>query len=180
MNKHLKQRLLPLAALPLSLAVCLLLLKGLSLPTAAVDATELARIAAVSAFTHTLEMGIYLTMFLIHLLLFIILRSYRPNLYFAVFCLMWFLRAGVTGPEVFFTLLPAMNWYIQFRIEHLSVPVAAMLTVALVYDLFPGILPRSLMRIWFVLPRSFLPCFCLPPPHRSAPFPPAIKDCTRW
>jgi len=59
---------------------------------------------------------------------------------------MWFLRSGVTWTKVFSVLFPAMSWVVKFRIEYLSFPVTAMLFVALVHTLFPGVLQKWFLR----------------------------------
>lgn len=89
-------------------------------------------------------MGCYLALFLVHMILFLLLRTYRVNLLFALSCLMWFLRSGVTWTKVFSFLFPSMSWFTKFRIEYLSFPVTAVLFIALVHALFPGVLQK-----WF-------------------------------
>jgi len=96
-------------------------------------------------YVTNIVMGCYLALFLVHMILFLILRTYRANLLFALSCLMWFLRSGVTWTKVFSTLFPAMSWVVKFRIEYLSFPVTAMLFVGLVHTLFPGVLQK-----WFL------------------------------
>lgn len=94
----------------------------------------------------SIVMGCFLALFLVHGILFVLLRTYRANLLFALFCLMWFLRAGVTWTKVFSVVLPQMSWVVKFRIEYLSLPVTAVLFVALVQTLFPGILQKWFRR----------------------------------
>lgn len=95
-------------------------------------------------FYESIQMGCFLALFFVHIILFLLLRSYRANLYFALFCLMWFLRTGVTGAKVFTDLFPWMSWAAKFRIEYLAFPVTAVLLVALLDALFPKILHK-----WF-------------------------------
>lgn len=104
-------------------------------------------------------MGCFLALFLVHLTLFSILRSYRPNLYFSLFCLVWFLRTGVTDMKLFSTLLPAMSWYVKFRIEYLSLPVTGILIIQMLAALFPGILPRWFRRAVYGLGAVFIVLF---------------------
>jgi len=98
-----------------------------------------------SGYLTNMEMGCYLALFLVHLILFLILRTFRANLLFALSCLMWFLRSGVTWTKVFSVILPSMSWFVKFRIEYLSFPVTAILFVGLVHTLFPGVLQK-----WFL------------------------------
>lgn len=104
-------------------------------------------------------MGCFLALFLVHLALFFILRSYRANLYFSLFCLMWFLRTGVTGVKVFSTLLPWLSWYVKFRVEYLSLPVTGTLIILMLNELFPDILPKWFRRAVYALSAIFIGIF---------------------
>jgi len=98
-----------------------------------------------SNFATNIVMGCFLALFIVHMILYLLLRNYRANLYFAFFCFIWLLRTGVTGPKVFSTLFPSMSWFVKFRIEYLAFPVTAMLIIVLIHTLFPGILHK-----WFL------------------------------
>ena len=117
---------------------------------------QLALGVAAGDFTTSMEMGTYLALFLVHLLLFFTMRSYRPNLYFALFCLAWFLRMGVTGPKLFSTLLPWLDWYAKFRLEYITLPIAVVLTIALIRSLFPGILHKAVNLVFAALSGAFV------------------------
>jgi len=104
-------------------------------------------------------MGCYLALFLVHMILFVLLRTYRANLLFALSCLMWFLRSGVTWTKVFSFLFPWMSWFVKIRMEYLSFPVTAMLFVALVHTLFPGVLQKWFLRALVVTMAVFAAIF---------------------
>ena len=89
--------------------------------------------------------GCYLALFIIHIMLYLMLRRYRANLYFALFCLMWFLRSGVTGNRIFSYLAPWMSWTVKFRIEYMTFPVTAVLLVSLLNILFPRVLQKGFL-----------------------------------
>lgn len=97
-----------------------------------------------SEFATSIAMGCFMALFLVHLVFFFLLRQYHANLFFSLFCLIWFLRTGVTGTRIFAVLFPAMEWYTRFRIEYMAFPVTAVLIVSLLDILFPNILHR-----WF-------------------------------
>lgn len=97
-----------------------------------------------SDFRENIVLGCFFALFFVHTILFLLLRSYRANLYFALFCLTWFLRSGIIGPKVFTVLFPWIPWAVKFRIEYLSIPVTAALMIALLNTLFPGVLQK-----WF-------------------------------
>lgn len=89
--------------------------------------------------------GLFAALFLVHLVLFIVRRSYKPNLIFSLLCLTWMVRSGVTGAKVFYAMFPALPWQIAFRAEYLSLPIAAFFVVLLAWRIFPGVLQK-----WFV------------------------------
>ncbi|MCL2763944.1 MAG: 7TM-DISM domain-containing protein [Treponema sp.] len=98
-------------------------------------------------FTVSIIIGCYLVMFFIFASMYFFMNSYRPSLYFALFCLMWFFRSGITGSRIFASLLPWLSGYLSMRIEYISLPVAAVLTVAIISYLFPGVLHNIFCKI---------------------------------
>jgi len=96
----------------------------------------------VYEITESIMIGSFLALFIVHLILYILLRSYRANLYFSLFCLIWLLRTGVTGSKIFTDIIPWMPWIIKFRIEYMTVPATAVLFVLLLDLLFQGILHK--------------------------------------
>lgn len=109
-----------------------------------VGTPELMRTSLSEDFRENIQLGCFLTLFIVHIILFLLLRTYRANLYFALFCLTWFLRIGVTGSKAFTVLYPWISWAAKFRIEYLTFPITAVLLISLLDALFPGILHR-----WF-------------------------------
>lgn len=104
-------------------------------------------------------MGCFLALFLVHLTLYFILRVYKANLYFALFCLMWFLRTGVTGVKVFSSLLPGLSWYVKFRMEYVALPVTGILIILMLHEMFPDILPKWFRRAVYVVSGAFVALF---------------------
>lgn len=93
----------------------------------------------------TMIIGLFFVLFLVHLVLYIMRQSYKPNLIFSLLCLTWMVRSGVTQTKVFFSMFPNLSWYAAFRAEYLSLPLAAILIVLLIREVFPFI-----MQKWFV------------------------------
>ncbi|EEG72903.1 sensor histidine kinase [[Clostridium] hylemonae] len=96
-------------------------------------------------------MGVYLVLFVVHLILYLMMRNYKPNLLFALFCLTWFVRTGVTGQRLLDVILPKLPWVVLFRLEYLTMPLSGILLVWLLYLIFPGVLQK-----WFSLAASIL------------------------
>lgn len=89
--------------------------------------------------------GLFTALFFVHLVLFVVRRSYRPNLTFSLLCFTWMIRSGFTGAKVFYAMFPGLPWQIAFRAEYLSLPIASFLMVVLACQVFPDV-PQK----WFV------------------------------
>jgi len=92
-------------------------------------------------------MGACLLLFIVHLVLFALFKSYRANLYFALFCFVWMLRTGVVGVNVITLLLPDLSWYAKFRIEYMAIPIAALLLSLALDAMFDGLLHKWGKRV---------------------------------
>ena len=104
--------------------------------------------------------GLFAALFLVHLVLYLVRRSYRPNLIFSILCFTWMIRSGVTGAKVFFAMFPSLPWQAAFRAEYLSLPVASIFVVLLAREMFPGVLKRWFVRTVMVVSGAFS-LFCL-------------------
>ena len=104
-----------------------------------------------SDFNESIKLGAFLGLFFVFALLFVLLPSYKANLYFALFCLLWFCRTGVTGNKIFTDIFPALIWQIKFRIEYLTLPIMAFLFVSLLDILFPQILHRVFRHVLYAV-----------------------------
>jgi len=81
--------------------------------------------------------GCLLIMSIYHFFLFAFRPKDRFNLYFAVCCLLFGLRAGLTGEVFLADLFETLDWRLSVRMEWLCVYVGAPLCVAFVRSLFP-------------------------------------------
>ena len=93
-------------------------------------------------FTITIILGFYITMALMFFMILILLRTRRHNLYFALLCLMWFMRMGSVDSKLFTVLFPILPASALLRMEYLAVPVAAALLTAIINELFPRLLQK--------------------------------------
>lgn len=100
---------------------------------------------ALSSGVEFIIVGLFFALFFVHLILFVVRRSYRPNLTFSLLCFAWMCRMGVTGDKVLYELFPNLSWQLTFRIEYLSLPIAVILLVLLVCQVFDDIAQK-----WFV------------------------------
>jgi len=97
-----------------------------------------------AAFTTNVMLGIFLTMAIVSLMLFLLIHNYRPALYFAVLCLVWFAYTGILGASVFTSLAP---WYVEparYRLIFVSSPLTGVLMAAIIREILPDVLHRYL------------------------------------
>lgn len=104
-------------------------------------------------------MGCFLALALAHLVLYSLLRFYKANLWFALFCLTWFIRTGYTDPWLLSSLLP-LPWAAVFRLCCLTYPAGLLLLCLTLSALFPGILQKW-FRIALAAVCGVFACVCL-------------------
>jgi len=99
------------------------------------------------------QTNIILGCFLVLAFLFILLSFThglnRAALYFALFCIVWFMRVGTTGIKVFAVLFPQLDWFARLRIEYLAIPATAVLTLAIINVLFPKVLHKPVLYVLY-------------------------------
>lgn len=112
---------------------------------------QITQYAARNLWPEVILMGGYLALFVVHLILYLMMRGYKQNLLFALFCLVWFFRTGATGLRLLGVVLPGLSWTALFRLEYLTMPMSGILLVWLLYLIFPGVLQK-----WFPPAASIL------------------------
>lgn len=101
----------------------------------------------VSSYIESISLGCFFALFIIYVVLLILLKSQKANIYSALFCVTWFLRTGVTGNEVFNIFFPRMPWIVKFYIEYMSIPFTVIILLELFCILFPSILYTKIQYI---------------------------------
>ncbi|HSO18753.1 MAG TPA: 7TM diverse intracellular signaling domain-containing protein, partial [Desulfosarcina sp.] len=84
-----------------------------------------------------LVFGCLLIMSIYHLFMFVFRPPDRFNLYFSLCCLLFGLRAALTGEAFLYDIFPLLEWRLAVRLEWLCVYVGAPLCIAYVHALFP-------------------------------------------
>lgn len=95
-----------------------------------------------NGYKDSIKMGGFLISFLIHITLFIFFPKVKANLYFSLFHLNYIISIGFTGQKIFREVLFNIPWIIQFRIEHVTIPIRAVLIMLIVNTLFPYVLSK--------------------------------------
>ncbi len=103
------------------------------------------------AFDYTIDgiiVGIFTTLAITHLFFFSMLQKYKTHLYFAVLTIAWGLRMSVTSIKVLGTLCDFLPWEVLFRLEYISMPIAAIMIILIVGEFFESALPRWYLNIF--------------------------------
>jgi len=106
------------------------------------DTSAVAQCVTAAEYSAVIATGIYVALALVHLLLFLLVPSYRSNLWGALLCFIWILRTGVVRARLLTTLLPNLDWGTALRIEYLTVVIAVFLIGQMYNSFFPGMLPK--------------------------------------
>jgi len=106
-------------------------------------------------FISSLIIGCFLALFLIHMILYLLQRDYIANLYFALFSLILFLREGFIEPSMFSAAFPWLDWYMEFRIEYVGIPIMAWLLAAMANEVLPGYLPKYFRVVVYAVSSVF-------------------------
>jgi len=91
---------------------------------------------------YAIFLGIFLSLTMMFVLLFLIVRQNLVSLLFAILCLLWFLNLG---KELEGFRWPLMSWFTfitRFRMEHTTTPIAVGFTIAIINRLFPGVISK--------------------------------------
>jgi len=104
-------------------------------------------------------LGSFLMLAVLFFVLFLTHGRNPVTLYFAMFCIAWFMRMGVIGGRVFTVIFPQMDWFTKFRIEYIVIPVSAILTLAIVNIIFKNILHKPVLYSIYGISAVFIALF---------------------
>ncbi|MBI9087352.1 MAG: response regulator [Desulfobacterales bacterium] len=145
---------------------------GMRSPIQLVARPHAAGIKHRALIKEVLVFGCLLIMSIYHLALFAFRRQDRYNLYFALVCLLFSLRAGFTGEVFLADLFKGLDWQVSVRLEWLCVYLGGPLAVAFVQSFFPkecsGRIHRGSLVVGLILGLATL---LLPPTAFTGMFP---------
>ncbi|MCL2163013.1 MAG: 7TM-DISM domain-containing protein [Oscillospiraceae bacterium] len=85
-------------------------------------------------------MGFMFILFFVHLFMFLMIPNSKVNIWLALLCLTWALRAGCTGIKIMQALFPTLSWMLISRVESIIFPVTISLLAIIYHTLFPNAL----------------------------------------
>ncbi len=90
--------------------------------------------------------GLFFTIAISHIFLFYIFKKHKAHLYFAVLCITWGIRMGVTGTKVFNEWFSFLPWEFMFRLEYMTVPVTCAMILLVSNEIYPSALPKMFLH----------------------------------
>ena len=109
---------------------------------------NIAQMMALSQMFTSINIGLYLGIFLLNIILYLVVRGYRPSLWFALLSFVWMMRAGMTVRFVFWEMFPGIPWELGYKLGCFSIAVTGILLVMLVGDQFPGTVQKWPRRLY--------------------------------
>jgi signal transduction histidine kinase/CheY-like chemotaxis protein len=79
--------------------------------------------------------------------LYLFAKNDKPILYFALFCFTYSYRIIGTGPYLFYSLFPGINWFVTLRIEYLSLVLSCACLFQYIRYLYPQEAGKAVVRI---------------------------------
>lgn len=121
--------------------------------------TMLSDWARAEQYQTAIILGSFMVLALLFLVLFFTHRRNYANLFFAIFCFVWFMRMGVVGGRIFTVIVPWLDWVCKFRIEYIAIPVSAALTLAIANIIFKNAMHEIVIKILYGISGAFVLLF---------------------
>ncbi len=123
-------------------------------------ADTMSRLRSIEYGTVGIMIGLFVTIAISHIFLFMLFERHKAHLFFAILSLTWGIRLGVTGIKVFGEWFPALSWEVLFRVEYMTVPITSSMMLLVANEIFLKTLPKLFLRI-FVGGFLIYSVFCL-------------------
>jgi len=92
-------------------------------------------------------LGIALIMGLYHLLLYLLRKQEKANLYFSLMCLLFSIRTLFVGSMIFIRWFPGFNWELATKIEYLTWTMGILAFLAFLYHLYPEKVDKRIVKL---------------------------------
>ena len=152
---------LPLIALPIFLMLYYFLQPFFipSLPTSFSTGTQQ---TVTWALLPIVASGGFLTLLLVHLVLFFNLISFKANLLFVLASLLWLLQIYARQAGILLNIFPEWGTLTGIRMILSSIPIMAILFLGIIHRLFPDVLQKWFLTLSSVLMVVFAAIFLIP------------------
>ncbi|MDR0293423.1 MAG: winged helix-turn-helix domain-containing protein [Oscillospiraceae bacterium] len=119
------------------------------------------QMASLMQMFSAVSIGLYLCLFLLHMILYLLIRGYRPNLWFALLCFLWLCRAGFMGRMVYLSMFPDISWTLMYKLGCVSIALTGILLLLLVRDQFPGITQKWPLLVLVGVQAVWIPVYLI-------------------
>ena len=109
---------------------------------------NMAQMIALQEMPANIIVGLYLALFLMHLVLWLLFRGYRPNIWFSLLCLMGFAHAGFIGRKIFWSMFPSLPWGAVYKLSCAAVALTGTLVMLLFNEELPGLAQKWAVRVF--------------------------------
>lgn len=92
-------------------------------------------------------LGIALIMGFYHLLLYLLRKQEKANLYFSLMCLLFSIRTLFVGTMIFMRWFPNFNWQLATRIEYFTWIMGVLAFLAFLYHLYPEKVDKRVVKL---------------------------------
>ncbi len=105
--------------------------------------------------------GIFLSLFLVYLVLAIITKKYRLNLYFSALNFTWFIRLGLVGSKFLYDIFPELPWVFAIKLEYITMAITAFFIAKIICLHMSKIVHVKVMQVagYLFLGMALLFCF---------------------
>lgn len=104
--------------------------------------------------TNAFLLGILAILSIYHFILFVY-RHEKSTGIFSILCLMMAIRLSSTNEKLIFEVFPNIDWLLAIKAEYLSYKIALPLLVGFIHSLYPGYVPRRLVRWLYIIAGLF-------------------------
>lgn len=111
--------------------------------------------------------GAFLLMGIFHIVLFLMRKSERANLYFGLYCFTWCMSTvfGVTGSFLMEAIFPFLTWRLSIDITLISFGFTIPLLIMFYHALFPTKCAKTVDRFYMVLGGLYIAFIIVTPPN---------------
>ncbi|MCL1896619.1 MAG: winged helix-turn-helix domain-containing protein [Clostridiales bacterium] len=119
------------------------------------------QMVAITQMFPAISIGLYLCLFLLHMILYLLVRGFRPNLWFALLCFLWLFRTGFMGRTIYYSMFPGIPWMPVYRLGCVSLALTGILLLLLINDQFPGAVQKWPLRLLLLVQAVFVSIYLI-------------------
>jgi signal transduction histidine kinase len=108
---------------------------------------NMSQMIALQELPASIIIGLYLALSVIHLIIWLLFRGYRPNIWFSLLCLAGLINSGFIGRKVFNSMFPYVQWSITYKVNYIAISLTGILILLLINDEFQGLVQKWVLHL---------------------------------